>query len=230
MTTTAVVKGVLDLLFPRCCPACGCAVEDTVMICEKCLRRLPITEQSHIKGNITEDLFAQEPMFERGGCYLFFDKESSVQTMMHKLKYNEMPEVGYALGKEAAYEFLQSDFLDDGDVIIPVPLHRKRLRQRGYNQSEWIARALSEIAEIPLDTVHLTREVDNPKQAMLRERERQANVAGIFKVNHPEELYRKHILLVDDVITTGATLRACMEAMHVIRGAKISVFGLAKAR
>lgn len=227
---TAVVKGILDLLFPRCCPLCGCVLEDSQEICPDCLADLPRTEQSSIRNNITEDLFVGDEMFVRGGCFLFFDKDAPVQKLMHLLKYKDSPRLGYSLAREAAFDFINSDLFENIDVIIPVPLHPRRLRERGYNQSEWIAKGLSEVTNIPMDTTHLTRRHNNPKQALMRGNEREANVKDIFEVNHPEELYRKNILLVDDIITTGSTIRSCMETMHAFRGAKISVFALGKAR
>ena len=124
----------------------------------------------------------------------------------------------------------KSDFFDEIDCIIPVPLHKKRFRSRGYNQSEYIAQALSDVTGIPMDTSHLTRERNNPQQALKSGTERKQNVEGIFAVNHPEELYRKHILLVDDVLTTGSTLLSAITTLEVCKGAKFSVFVLAKAR
>lgn len=141
-----------------------------------------------------------------------------------------LPRIAYDLAREASYDFMQADFFDGIDLIIPIPLHSKRLRERGYNQSEWIARALSEATGIPMDTTHVSRIRNNPQQALQKAKDRATNVEGVFAVNHPEELYRKHILIVDDLITTGSTVRACMKAMKVCRGAKFSVFALGKAR
>lgn len=127
-------------------------------------------------------------------------------------------------------EMMQTDFFDGIDLIIPVPLFERRARERGFNQSEWIARGLSEKTGIPIDTQHhLLRIRDTGQQAMLRGKDRTKNVDGAFAVNHPEELYRRHILLVDDVVTTGATLGACMQALIPCRSCKISVFSLGKA-
>ena len=106
------------------------------------------------------------------------------------------------------------------------------MRERGYNQSEYIAKGLSEITGIPVDTTHVTRVKNTPKQALMQAKDegRKANVADAFAVNHPEQLYHKHILVVDDLITTGETMKACLQAMKRIRGAKFSVFALCKAR
>lgn len=223
--------GLLDIFFPRCCPICGSVLEDNeIVICNQCLARLPRTEQSVLRGNLTEDLFAGVHHFRRGAAFLFFDKNTNTQRLIHSMKYHERPEIAYALGREAACDFMQSDFFDGIDLIIPIPLHPKRLRERGFNQSEWIARALSETTNIPMDTSHVTRVRNNPQQALQSAQARETNVAGVFKVNHPEDLYHKHILIVDDLITTGATIRACIDAMKVCRGAEFSIFALGKAR
>lgn len=239
MTTRSTIKraigyaweGVLSLFYPHCCPICDALLEDKEQcICRACLRELPRTEQSILRGNITEDLFADMTRFERGAAFLFIDKGSAVQRLIHAMKFQEQPRIAYTLAKEAAYDFMQSDFFDGIDVIIPIPLHPRRLRERGYNQSEYIAKGLSEATGIPVDTTHVRRVRNNPQQALQRAKDRVSNVQGIFEVNHPEALYRKHILLVDDLITTGNTIRSCMQALKVCRGAKFSVFSLGKAR
>ena len=111
-----------------------------------------------------------------------------------------------------------------------IPLHPKRLNERGYNQSEYIAKGISDVTGIPIDLTHVTRTRNTPKQALQRGEERRENMAEAFAVNHPEQLYHKHILVVDDLITTGETMRSCLKAMKIIRGAKITVFALCKAR
>ena len=222
---------MLNLFFPKCCPLCGQVVEEGIIICPSCIRSLPRTEQSFMRDNLTEMLFCDNKKFRKGAAFLFFDQDSPVQRALHQMKYGRFadPYIGYTLAKEAAYEFLSSDFFDGIDVLLPVPLHPRRLRERGFNQSEWICRALTEVTGIPTDTFHLTRQINNEHQARLG-KERNENVKGIFAVTHPEDLYHKHLLLVDDIITTGATLRACMEALKPVRGHHVSVFGLGKAR
>jgi ComF family protein len=167
---------------------------------------------------------------DKAAAYLFFEKQHPIQQMVHKMKYSAQPLIGYQLGKQAAREFICTDFFDGIDIIMPIPLHRKRFRNRGYNQSEYIARGLSEITGIPIDTTHLLRIKDTPQQALQKGQDRKNNVVDAFEVNHPEQLYRKHILLVDDLITTGETVKACIQSMRPVRGAIYSVFALCKAR
>lgn len=221
-----------DLFFPRCCPLCGQVVEDNAIFCVDCIRTLPRTEQASLRANMTEALFAHENKFIRGAAFLFFEKEAPIQSALHKMKYGLFadPYIGYALACEAAAEFMQTDFFDGIDVLLPVPLHPKRLRERGFNQAEWICKGLSDVTSIPMDTTHLTRILNNAHQAQTAGEKRSDNVKNIFAVNHPEELFKKHVLLVDDIITTGATLQACIDVLRPIRKCHFSVFGIGKTR
>lgn len=229
---TRLYHAILDVFFPRLCVVCGKAVKDdeTEGICADCLADLPRTEQWLLTDNLTEELFQHQPHFSHAAAWLFFHKDTSVQHLIHAIKYREMPNLAYRLALVAAAEMDEGGFFDDIDVIIPVPLHPKRLDERGYNQSLYIARGISETTGIPVDTSHLLRVINNPKQALQSAGSRGENVKNAFEVNHPEELYRAHILLVDDVITTGSTLNACMDALQVVKAAKISCFALGKAR
>lgn len=181
-----------------------------------------------LRQNETEMVLAAP--VERGAAFLFYEKDHPIQGVIHQMKYADRPEIGYQLGRQAAIEFLQADFFEGIDLIVPMPLHPKRLRERGYNQAEYIARGISKATGIPMDTTHVERVRNTPKQALQTGEERQQNVADAFAVNHPEVLYKKHILVVDDLITTGETMRSCLKAMKRFRGAKFSVFALCKAR
>lgn len=233
---------LFSLLYPRICPLCSQYIGEraNVLFCQDCIDSLPRTEQASVPENGTEMALwgkagskaaARRVMhMERAAAFLSFEKEHPLQEVIHKMKYADQPEIGYALALEAAREFQYAGFFDGIDIIIPVPLHHNRLHSRGYNQSEYIARGLSKITGIPVDTTHLTRIKDTPKQALQSGEDRKMNVADAFAVNHPEQLYHKHVLLVDDLITTGETARACLKAMKAFRGAKFSVFALCKAR
>ena len=167
---------------------------------------------------------------DKAAAFLFYEKEHVLQQVVHRMKYAERPEIGYQLGRQAAIEMQYADFFEGIDLIVPVPLHPRRLRERGYNQSEYIARGISEVTGIPIDTTHVTRQRHTPKQAMQKGEERIENVRDAFAVNHPEQMYGKHILVVDDLITTGETMRSCLKAMKRFRKAKFTVFALCKAR
>lgn len=209
------------------------------VLCDACLRSLPRTEQENLLQNSTEMALTGQPKdivremkvmhLRRAAAYLFYEKDHPMQQAIHRMKYADQPLIGYQLGRQAALAFQYSDFFDGIDVIVPMPLHPKRLRERGYNQSEYIARGLSDVTGIPIDTTHVTRIKNTSKQALQRGEDRRQNVADAFAVNHPEQLYRKHILLVDDLVTTGETMRSCLRAMRRFRGATFTVFALCKA-
>lgn len=205
-------------------------------LCDSCLSSLPRTEQALMRQNGTElaigPTTAQRKILhlDHAAAFLFYEKDHPIREMVHSMKYRSYPQIGLFLGRQAAIEFGCTDFFDGIDLIIPVPLHPIRMRSRGYNQSEYIARGISAITRIPVDTTHVARIRNTPKQALQRGEERRNNVAEAFEVNHPEQMYHKHILLVDDLVTTGETVKACMRAMRTFRGAKISVFALCKAQ
>ena len=182
-------------------------------------------------GNTKNRAAARKTMhLQRAVAYLFYEKDHPVQQIVHKLKYADQPEIGRFLGHQAAMEMQDADFFDTVDVIVPMPLHPARLRERGYNQSEFIARGISEYTGIPVDTSHVIRVRNTPKQALQTGEGRRHNVTDAFDVLYPEQMYHKHILVVDDLITTGETMRACLKAMKRFRGATFSVFALCKAQ
>ncbi len=209
-------------------------------LCESCAASLPRTEQAALRENGTEMVLWGEEQskaaakrvmhLDRAAAFLFYEKEHPIQSVVHKMKYADQPMIGYWLGRQAAMDMQYADFFDGIDLIIPMPLHPKRLRERGYNQAEYIARGISDITGIPMDTMHVTRARNTPKQALQRGEERKSNVKEAFAVNHPEQMYHKHILVVDDLITTGETMRSYLKAMKKFRGATFSVFALCKAR
>ena len=200
------------------------------LFCTDCIRKLPRTEHAVLRANSVEEAFVKIPHFEKGAAFLYYEKNHPIRLVMHQMKYADQPMIAYCLAQEAAREFICTDFFDEIDVIIPVPLHKKRLRSRGYNQAEYIARALGSITGIKVDTTHVKRVRNTPKQALQDKEGRKTNVADAFEVNHPEQMYHKHILVVDDLITTGETIKACIKAMRRFRGARFSVFALCKPR
>ena len=232
----ALLSNLLDLLCPRTCPMCGGYSNG---ICEECIQSLPRTEQAALRQNMTEYVLAgavndfvrqmKVMHLDKAAAFLHYEKDHPIQKAIHLMKYADQPMIGQQLGHLAAVDMQYADFLEGIDVIIPVPLHPKRMRERGYNQSEYIARGIREVTGIPIDTTHVTRTRNTPKQALQTGEERKHNVVDAFAVNHPEQLYNKHILVVDDLITTGETMRSCLKAMKRIRGAKFTVFALCKA-
>ena len=199
-------------------------------LCEACLQHLPRTEQAELRDNGTEMTFRDDKRIDKAGAFLFFEKKHAIQQVIHKMKYRDQPRIGYQLGRQAALEWQYTDFFDEIDIIVPMPLHPRRLRERGYNQSEYIARGISEIIGKPVDSEHVLRVRHTPKQAQKEGEERKTNVAQAFEVVNPKDLADKRILVVDDLITTGETMKACIKAMHRIKGATFTVFALCRAQ
>ena len=141
-------------------------------ICVDCWRHLPRTEQDIVRDNITEQTLTEGSSetkkamrLERAAAYLFFEKEHPIQWVIHRMKYNDEPMLGYWLARQALLDWQDESFFDGIDLIVPMPLHPQRLRERGYNQADYIARALSELLDVPVDTTHVTRVRNTPKQA-----------------------------------------------------------------
>ena len=234
---------LFDILYPRTCPFCGRYISDRQIreehiewLCVDCWKHLPRTEQDILRDNSTEETLTdgsseikQAMRLEKAAAYLFFEKEHPIQWVIHRMKYRDQPMLGFWLARQALLDWRNETFFEDFDLIVPMPLHPTRLRERGYNQAEYIALGISELTGIPVDATHVLRVRNTPKQAQQTGDERKTNVANAFAVVHPEELKDKHILVVDDLITTGETMRACLKAMKRIKGARFSVFALCKA-
>ena len=224
-------NNLLNLFFPNLCRLCKRQLIDgEEQICLFCLCDLPRTKYHKRKDNPVEQLFFGKNQIEYATAYLHYEKGGKVQRLIHSIKYHDNKELGLILGRHFAQE-LRTDGspLCDVDVLIPVPLHRRRKRQRGYNQSEWIARGIASIWNKPIDTESLIRTSNSKTQTRKTVYDRWLNVSSIFQARQTEGLKDKHILLIDDVITTGATVSACAKALANIQGIRISILALSVA-
>ena len=218
------------LLFPKNCEACGRALSrGEEVLCFDCLYELPRTHFCKEADNPIMQLFEGRIRLERATALFYFQKGSRFRKLLHSLKYNHKPEIGVLLGKELGAEMLSSGNFTDIDYIIPVPLHPNRQKKRGYNQSERIADGISEITKIPVLVDVLIRNTDTKTQTKMNKEERWQNVSGKFIVTDAEVLKGKHVLLVDDVVTTGATTEACGTTLLSVEGVKLSIAVLARA-
>jgi len=219
-----------NLLYPDLCVVCGeNLLNNEHQICLNCLHNIPKTNYHLSVDNPIEKRFwGKVPIF-RGTAFFFFQKGSPFQKLLHALKYKDLKQIGETLGKYAAADLLESPDFAAIDVIIPVPLHPKKYRKRGYNQSEWIGKGISQILQKPQDTTTLIRVRENTTQTKKSVFERYENTEGIFQISDKESLTGNHVLLVDDVLTTGSTLEACIKALLQIEGVKVSIFTLAVA-
>lgn len=224
------VQSLQHLFFPRCCIVCGTALrEGEEMLCLRCNMDMPRTNYHLQKDNPVEKLFWGKIPLERATGYFFYQKGSRFGHVLHKLKYSGRCDIGEAMGRFMAAELQTGSFFDGIDVIIPIPLHPKKQHRRGYNQSEWLARGISRISGLPMEADAVIRIKDTETQTHKSAYERWTNVNGIFRVKQPERFTGKHILLVDDVLTTGATTTACADAFGGIEGISISILSLAVA-
>ncbi len=229
MKLSEIVHEFSYLFFPDCCVICGTKLlSPEESVCLECLYKLPKTNDFKEVDNSTETLLAGRFPFERAASFCEFSKEGMFQSIIHHIKYNHREKLGVAMGRLFGQDLLESDFICSIDVIVPVPLHPKKQRERGYNQSERIAEGFSEVTAIPISRDNLVRIVYNPTQTRLSKTQRWENVKNIFKVTNPSEFAEKHILLVDDVVTTGSTLEACAIALGKCSNIKISVATLAR--
>lgn len=229
MKSTPIID-FFNLLFPDLCLVCGeNLLRSEQHICLACLHNIPKTNFHLLSDNPIEKRFwGKAPIF-RGTAFFFFQKGSPFQKLLHSLKYKGNKEIGEILGRHAAVDLSESVDFSTVDVIIPVPLHPKKFKKRGYNQSEWIAKGLSSILGKPYDTSSLCRLHESTTQTKKSVFERYENTEGVFGLLDKNTLSGKHVLLVDDVLTTGSTLEACVKVLLNCEGVKVSVFALAAA-
>lgn len=229
---TTIWNDLLRLFYPEGCRLCRTPlVEGEQQLCLRCLHALPRTDCVDGVCVKAEQLFAGRFPFGVAFSFLEYRKESSVQRLIHSLKYHDNKELAYILGRLAANEMQQAGrCLAPVDLLLPVPLHPRKQRQRGYNQSEWIAYGLQSIWHLPVETQALRRIRPTETQTQRASNEqRRENVQGAFAVTCPEAFRHKHILLIDDVITSGSTLEACVQALRSVPGVTVSFFSLAIA-
>lgn len=220
----------VQLVFPKLCMACGAnLIKNETTICTKCLFEIPRTNFHKDIDNPVSQFFWGRVNIEIATSFFHFQKGSRFQKLIHHLKYDDHKEIGFELGKHFGVELTNSEYFKDIDLLVPVPLHPKRQKARGYNQSDWIAFGLSESMSIPVSTDNLYRDVETETQTKKSKVERWKNVDSIFKIKDEMLFADKHILLLDDVITTGSTLEACASVILDIENTKVSVATLAVA-
>lgn len=202
---------LLDLISPRLCVVCGdrlAVTEET--LCSKCYLHLPRTDFGHnLYENVMAKLFWGQIAIEKATALFYYEPHAETANILYELKYKNHPEIGVVMGRMMAKELKNSGLFDDIDDIVPVPLAKKRERQRGYNQSMELAKGVSEVTGLPIDN-HIVRRTKFVGSQTQRGRwERNENVENVFELIDGNNISGKHLLLIDDVVTTGATIVAC---------------------
>jgi ComF family protein len=226
----AVINDFLSLIYPRHCEACARLLfGHEHYLCRYCQAHLPKSNYHTYPDSPLKKTFSgRVPLVHAASCYLY-EKSGRIQRLLHAIKYEEQKELGKFLGQMYGKELKEGDVFKDIQCILPVPLHKNKLKARGFNQSEWFAQGIAESMNIVLDTDSLERIADTSTQTKKKKFQRWENVEGIFRVRNNRELANKHVLLVDDVITTGATIEACWQALKPVPGIRISVASIAFA-
>ena len=230
MTVLLWFKHLLSLFFPHVCQACGESLrKQEEVVCLSCLYKLPKTGFHMHAENPVSRVFWGRVDLNAASSFLFFSKGGKVQHLIHSLKYKGNQETGVYLGRLFGTDLQKSELFENVDLVIPVPLHPKKQHKRGFNQSSSIAKGIGEAMEIPIVSNKLIRIINTSTQTKKSRESRWDNVKNAFKVRETSSLENKHILLVDDVLTTGATLESCAQNLLKIPGVRVSVATLAYA-
>jgi len=224
----AVLHDLIHLFYPESCPGCtNSLVDGEQRICLDCLSRLPKTGYASIHDNKVARLFWGRVDLAKATAVYFFEKDSRLQGLIHALKYMGQGKLGLYLGRLMAQELDRSHWLDDIDILVPVPLHSKKKRHRGFNQAEMIARGIAGF-KLPWEERALKRIRHSSSQTKKSRIQRWDNMNSIMAPGKSvKQIVGRHVLLVDDIVTTGATLEACAHVLLEQGAAKVSICTLA---
>ena len=221
------INDASNLIVPQRCAVCGHRLHKyEEQICIKCFSTLPLTHIRGKKGNKVEQIFWGKIPICRANSFMHYLPQAETSHIFTRLKYKNRPQIGVKFGEIMAEDLIDTDFFDDIDLIIPLPLAKERLRKRGYNQSEALAIGVNHITHIPIDNTSVIRVISNPSQTTKKKSERAENVKNIFALSPHQQLDRKHVLLIDDILTTGATLLSCSQEIAKAESVKISILTL----
>ncbi|HSV88759.1 MAG TPA: hypothetical protein VLH61_08965 [Bacteroidales bacterium] len=218
------------LFFPRTCNACGeVLIRVESYICQFCFLRLPFARLTGESENSVTEIFWGRVPIETGTVLFFFEKGGKVQELIHNFKYRGFKEVGWYLGKLLGTELRDSLNYKGIQLVVPVPLHPLKLRQRGFNQSEEFGRGLADSLGVSQNTIGLQRIIPTATQTRKTRFRRWENVESVFQVSDPRVFENRNILLVDDVITTGATMESCARLILQSPGSRVWLAAIALA-
>ena len=223
-----MLQNLINLFFPKACVGCNSfLLENEIVICTTCRHEIPLTNYHKTINNESFGKFYGRIPVEFAASLMYFHKKGIVQEMLHKLKYKGHQEIGRAIGDWYSEDLKNCKEIENADFIIPVPLHKKRLKNRGYNQVTTFGETISKNLNIPLNDAVLVRNVYSKTQTQKSFLGRSESVESIFGINYDETLDNKHFILIDDIITTGSTLESCGRELLKIPGAKLSIVCMA---
>jgi len=218
------------LFFPHQCAGCGSDLLNRESpLCARCLHALPVTNFHQYSGNPVEQCFSGRLPLVSAASYCYFTRHTMMQELLHAFKYKGRKEIGLLLGRMMGTALRDSGRFNGIDMLVPVPLHAGKEKKRGYNQSVLLCQGMSEVLGLPVIDQALVRRSFTETQTHKNRIERWQNMQGQFKLLKPELIEGRHLLLVDDVITTGATLEACGRVLLEAEGVRLSVAALAYA-
>jgi ComF family protein len=228
--TNSYFDSFLHLLYPSACAGCGNdAIRSGQVLCFDCVEQLPFTGFHRFRDNPVSKIFTGRLHLHFATSFLYFTKESMMQRLLHGLKYKGRKEIGTYLGKMMGLTLSNNEYLGRVQGLIPLPLFKAREQKRGYNQAEVICRGMAEEMKVPVLTNFIRRKSNTLSQTKKNRAERWENMKSGFTIVDHTQVLNKHFLLVDDVITTGATLEACGSELLKAPGAKLSIASLAYA-
>lgn len=221
------LQDLLSIFFPSHCYSCGKPlVGDERYLCEECMLHLPTTHFAAVPNNLTEQLFMGRFPLKAATSLLYYKDGGEAQKLIHHIKYHEKVGFGEQLGRQLGKELAASGRFDEVDVLVPIPLHPMKQLRRGYNQSELICKGIAATFPRPICTSALKRRSYTATQTHKNRIQRMENIQGVFWLKRPKAIEGKHILVVDDVITTGATTSACCQELLKAPGVTISIASL----
>jgi len=223
------LSGFIGLFFPTICPACKLRMSDELVLCLNCESSLPETGFHLINENPVAKSFWGRVPIEAATALYFYNKGSKVQNLIHQIKYKGNQKLGAFAGSKLGVLLKQNGQFNNIDIILPVPLHPKKLKKRGFNQSICIAEGISQIIDRPVIKNAVARTVYTNTQTRKNRMDRWQNVKNVFEVIDANSLKGKNILVVDDVITTDSTLEALIQKMHQKVEAKFYIASIAYA-
>ena len=225
----SILRALRTLIIGDSCMICGGYADATTHhICTKCRISIPLTNYYVVEDNPVRERFSVFAPVHRASALYFFDVDPLWREVIHRCKYHGQWRLAYVMGRWYGEVLRESGLYDDVDVVVPIPLHPKKILKRGYNQSYYVAKGIAKELGIAVDSRSVKRVVNNPSQTTKSGTMRWENVEHIFRVREPKRLQGKHILIVDDVLTTGATVSSCISAIVAdVAECRISIASLA---